>query len=1278
MQKHITADNTHNACNRSDRTHVRVVIVTLDNHLASTISRVNKQLAADNSGITVSMHAAGEWGRDEQRLKQCHEDIAVADIVIVTMLFMEDHINAVLEPLKQRRDHCDAMICCMCSGNIVKLTRMGRFAMNGTDGRASAFFKRLRQSRSKKKSATSGKLQMAMLRRIPRILRFIPGTAQDIRHYFLVLQYWLAGSDINALNMIRMVVNEYADGDRLPVRGSFAVELPRHYLDVGLYHPALAERMSDRLADLPYKRHASKGRVGLLLMRSYVLAGNTAHYDAVISTLEANGYAVVPAFASGLDARPAIDQYFMSDGKPQIDALLSLTGFSLVGGPAYNDAAAAQACLSKLNVPYLSAMGLEFQTMEQWERSEQGLLPVESAMMVAIPELDGAIHPTVFGGRNVSTATEPGNDMLPHPERVARLCERIGKLISLRKTLRSERRIAIVIFNFPPNAGAVGSAAHLSVFESVYNTLHAMAQQGYTVDLPESVDALRESVLHGNAAQYGTDANVLHAIPVDEHIKRETHLDEIEQTWGSAPGKQLSNGREIFILGKRFGNVDVCVQPGFGYEGDPMRLLFERGFAPTHAFSAFYRYLREDINADAVLHFGTHGALEFMPGKQTGMSAACWPERLIGALPNYYLYAANNASEGSIAKRRAGATLISYLTPPVTHAGLYKGLLDLQSSIDRWRAIAPSERDNHAELIDLIKTQTDAIDLDVDVSTVSIDVDHDVDSYVDACRAALSELENTLIPHGLHVVGQTTKREQRKELLSAIASAETSMQSGSDGDSAISDADVEVMIDNIIKLAPGEQLNGEQLASEHRRDESENEKRENVLHALQTTLTHINSELQQDAELPAIINALDGHYTEPVVGGDLLRTPEILPTGRNLHGFDPFRMPSASAIHSGDLAATSLIERHMQDGNRFPETVAIVLWGTDNLKTEGAPIAQAMSLMGAAPRFDNYGRLCGASLIPLETLGRPRIDVVMTLSGIFRDLLPQQTRLLAEAAWLAASAENESVELNFVRKNALAYQQENQCDLETAALRVFSNADGAYGSNLNHLIDDGSWSDSDELADVFAKRKSFAYSRHGNNHQDAHLFEAVLSRVELATQNLDSVEIGVTSIDHYYDTLGGISRCAQRANPAKQAPKLYISDDTRGEARVRTLSEQVELETRTRALNPKWYEQMLEHGYEGVKHIEMHVTNTVGWSATTEQVKPWVYQQLTDTFLLDEKMRNRLADLNPDASLRVVNRLHEAHERNYWQPDEETLAALHAAGEDLEDRLEGIMEGVRA
>lgn len=382
-------------------------------------------------------------------------------------------------------------------------------------------------------------------------------------------------------------------------------------------------------------------------------------------------------------------------------------------------------------------------------------------------------------------------------------------------------------------------------------------------------------------------------------------------------------------------------------------------------------------------------------------------------------------------------------------------------------------------------------------------------------------------------------------------------------------------------------------------------------------------------------------------------------------------------MEDGRRQAERLLARHAADGDGAPpETVAIVLWGTDNLKTEGGPISQALWLMGAEPRHDSYGRVCGARLVPLEQLGRPRIDVMMTLSGIFRDLLPLQTRLLAEAALLAAEAD-EPVELNYVRKHALAHVAAHGGTISEAALRVFGNADGAYGANVNHLLQSGSWNEEDELADAYVKRKGFAYGVDGRPVRQDAVLSAVLASVEVTYQNLDSVELGVTTLDQYFDTLGGVSRAVRRARGGADAT-VYVGDQTRGAGTVRTLSEQVALETRTRALNPKWYEGMLAHGYEGVRQIEEHVTNTMGWSATTGQVAPWVYQHLAQTYMLDPAMRERLAKLNPTASVRIANRLIEAHERRYWQPDNEMLERLRHAGEELEDRLEGVSVGAAA
>jgi magnesium chelatase subunit H len=1260
---------------RTQKKSMNMVLITMDTHLNSAARRAERELQKTIPGLSLKIHSASEYAASEKLLTECKNDIAAGDIVIVTMLFLEDHYLPIIDNLRARREQCDAMLCAMSAGDVTKLTRLSKLDMSLPASPLMTLMKKLRPTSkdkdgNSKGGGTAGAKQMKMLRLIPQVLRFIPGTAQDLRAYFLSLQYWLGGSQENLFNLMSYLINRYAAGARASLRENAKAIDPVAYPDLGVYHPRMKGQLSERLQDLPVvvPKAKARGKVGILLLRSYLVSGNSGHYDPVITALEAQGLQVIPAFSSGLDSRPAIDAFFTHNGEASIDALISLTGFSLVGGPAYNDAKAAEEVLAKLNVPYIAAHPVEFQNLEQWGGSDRGLLPVESTIMVAIPELDGSTVPMVYGGRpgaagktchgchKECTFTEAHNpqDMFTCIERVGMLAARVGKLVDLRRSERAQRKVAIVLFNFPPNAGNIGSAAYLSVFESVHNLLLGMKARGYTVDVPTTTDELREQLLKGNAQQYGADANVHTLISANDHVKRERWLKEIEAQWGPAPGKQLSNGSSIFVLGKQFGNILLAVQPSFGYEGDPMRLLFEHGFAPTHAFSAFYRYLREDFAANAVVHFGTHGALEFMPGKQTGMSGACWPDRLIDDLPNIYLYASNNPSEGAIAKRRSGATLVSYLTPPVTQAGLYAGLADLKVSIERWRSLEPELENESCDLAVLIQAQAAEIDLCSADPLWDVADKRALEGLVSNLYTDLLELEYTLIPHGLHIVGAVPPLAERFGLLKAMADVAL--------DHPVDDSVVQELLEGQI---PSDVVSRHQDLLQHGSQVT--------LETLFAKMIRANQLMSQETEVTGMLDALDCRFIRPAAGGDVMRNPEVLPTGRNLHGFDPFRIPSIFAVKDGAKQAEKIVQKFIDDGNAIPESIAMVLWGSDNLKSEGGQIGQALALMGALPRFDSYGRLAGAQLIPLAELGRPRIDVVITLSGIFRDLLPLQIKLLAEAAFMAASAD-EPLEQNFIRKHSLAYQAEHGCDLETAALRVYGNADGAYGSNVSNMVENSVWEEEDELAETYTRRKGFAFGRAGKPIQNNALLKSVLANVEMTYQNLDSMELGVTTIDNYFDTLGGITRAVKRAKGGTDVP-VYIGDQTKGEGTVRTLSEQVTLETRTRMLNPKWYEGMLQHGYEGVRQIEVHITNTMGWSATTGQVQPWVYKQLTETFMLDPEMRERLAKLNPTAAARLANRLTEASQRNYWQPDSAMLSAMQQANDELEDRLEGVYEG---
>jgi magnesium chelatase subunit H len=1207
---------------------MRFVLVTLDHHLAAAFGRVRSRLEAGIPGLSLEMHVAADWEGDPEAPARVRASLERADLVVVTQVFMPAMSEVILPTLRARREEYRALVCLLSEGPVTRLTRMGRFRMGGTGGEGGAapgdgsggggrwlagLLRKLRGADSSGGGAAgAGRRELRMLRRIPKILRFVPGTAQDVRAWFLCLQYWLSGSEENLEAMVRFLLGRYGDAEE----GAGALPEPREYPECGLWHPELPGiGITERLADLPGFGGAGAGStggdggrpaVGLLLMRSYLLAGNTAHYAAMVRALEARGLRVVPAFAAGLDNGPVLERWFTGAGgdRVRIEALVSLTGFSLVGGPAYSDAPRARALLEELDVPYLVLQPLEFQSVEGWRADPRGIVPLQAALGVALPELDGAVAPTVFAGRS---ADDPSGSMQPVADGVARVADRVAGWVRLRRTARRDRKVAVVVFNFPPNAGAVGTAAYLDVWGSLHRALEELRGAGYdTGELPADADQLRGALLGGNRERFGTAANVHHRIPVNDHVAREPWLAEIEAVWGAAPGRSLTDGSSLLVQGARFGNVFVGVQPPFGWEGDPMRLLFEGGFAPTHAFSAFYRWVREDFGAEAILHFGTHGAVEFMPGKHVGLSGACWPERILGTTPLLYLYAANNPSEGTMAKRRGGAVTVSHLTPPLLRAGLYRGLLELRGTVDRLRGLPPGEERSEG----IAAASALAAELEL---AAGVDAELDPVGWVEGLHARLREMEEALIPHGLHVLGRIPGDEERAELVAAA-----------------------------VEMAPGEEV--------------------------EERARRLDAALRSSGEPEGLLRALDGRFVPPAPAGDLLRTPELLPTGRNLTAFDPWRMPTPWAFREGRSQAERILERHMAEGHPFPRRMGLVLWGTDTLKREGAPVAQALALLGAEPRFDGYGRLAGARLLPLEELGRPRVDVVITVSGIFRDLLPLQLRLLAEAAWLAAYAE-EPEAMNPVRAHALAHAGATGCSLDEAALRVFSNADGAYGAQVNQMVDGSTWGDDAELGEGFLGRKGFGYGRDGRSRPARELLAATLASVELTYQNLESVETGVSDLDQYFDSLGGLTRAASNTGGPRPA---YVGDETLGKGKVRTLPEQIELEARTRTLNPRWTEAMLSHGYQGVREVETRVTNHLGWSATTGTVPEWIYRDIGNTYVLDPEMRSRMAALNPDAAFGVARRLLEATDRGYWSPDAETLDALRDAADELEDRLEGI------
>jgi magnesium chelatase subunit H len=541
--------------------------------------------------------------------------------------------------------------------------------------------------------------------RLPGILKFVPtaGALTDAKHYLYLFCYFLQPTPQNIQSMLLYALVHYVRDERLK---KIRVPGPEHQPSVAIYHPA-APALFQTFAEYRkwYRKPLDAGStVGLLLMRPQVISKTTKHYDQLINAIEAEGLSVIPAIATLMDNREAVSQFFVEPAKTtaRVSQIVSLTGFSFVGGPAMNDSAAASEFLRDLNLPYRSVVSLDTQTIEAWSDSQTGLNPVQAGMQIAIPEIDGATEPFVYGG-----IPSRGQEPVPLEDRCTRLARRLRRWNNLQTATRDQIKLAIVLFCFPPNKGNIGTAADLDVFPGVFDVLKRLSEEGYRVELPESADALRQKLIGGNSEQYGAPANVAYRMSIQEYRKLCPYVRDVESDWGPPPGTINSFGNELLIQGLTLGNVFIGVQPTFGFEGDPMRLMMARGGSPHHGFMAFYTYISKVFNGDGIIHFGTHGALEFMPGKQVGLSGECWPDRLIDELPNFYVYSVNNPSEGSIAKRRSYAELISYLTPPIENAGLYKELSELKDMVMAYRqSTNQSEKIRLYESIEELTRQT--------------------------------------------------------------------------------------------------------------------------------------------------------------------------------------------------------------------------------------------------------------------------------------------------------------------------------------------------------------------------------------------------------------------------------------------------------------------------------------------------------------------------------------------------------------------------------------------
>lgn len=1312
--RHIVPDSLQG------RALIKVVYVVLEPQYQSALSAAVRSINLTHPTLAVEISGyLIEELRDPENYQAFQQDVAEANVFIGSLIFLEDLAEKVVAAVEPHRDRLDVAVVFPSMPQVMRLNKMGSFSMANLGQSQSAIAQFMRK-RKEQSGASFQDGMLKLLQTLPKVLKYLPiDKAQDARNFMLSFQYWLGGSQDNLENFLLMLADKYIPSTQHQV----SFQDPVTYPDMGIWHPLAPQMFEDARGYLQWfnartdisedLKDPLAPTIGLILQRTHLVTGDDAHYVAMVQEMESMGARVIPVFAGGLDFSKPVETFFYGiDGQsPLVDTVVSLTGFALVGGPARQDHPKAIEALKRLNRPYMVALPLVFQTTEEWQDSELGLHPIQVALQIALPELDGAIEPIILSGRDGATGKA-----IALQDRVETVAQRALKWANLRRKPKLEKKVAITVFSFPPDKGNVGTAAYLDVFGSIYKVIEALKQNGYDVqNLPENAMALMEEVLHDAQAQYSSpELNIAYKMPVQEYEALTPYSTRLQESWGPPPGHLNSDGQNLLVYGKHYGNVFIGVQPTFGYEGDPMRLLFSRSASPHHGFAAYYTYLNKIWKADAVLHFGTHGSLEFMPGKQIGMSTECYPDSLIGTIPNLYYYAANNPSEATIAKRRSYANTISYLTPPAENAGLYKGLKELSELIASYQTLKDSGRG--VPIVNTIMDKCRMVNLDKDIVLPEQDAKdmsaEERDAIVGKVYIKLMEIESRLLPCGLHVIGKPPTAAEAIATLVNIASLDRSEEGipslprllaesiGRDLEEifrnsdrgVLDDVDTLQSINQATRAAVSALVQAQadadgRVSRVSRLNFFNMGKKEPWLEALQQAgyakvdaerlkplveyLEFCLKQIVADNELGALLKALEGEYIIPGPGGDPVRNPDVLPTGKNIHALDPQSIPTAAAVQSAKTVVDRLLDRQRAETGAWPETIAFVLWGTDNIKTYGESLAQILWMVGVRPLPDSLGRVNKLELIPLEELGRPRVDVVVNCSGVFRDLFINQMALLDRAIKMAAEAE-EPLEMNFVRKHALKQAEELGVNLRQAATRVFSNASGSYSSNINLAVENSTWESEAELQEMYLKRKSFAFSADnpGMMEQSRQIFETALKTADVTFQNLDSSEISLTDVSHYFDS-DPTKVVATLRGDGKQ-PQSYIADTTTANAQVRSLSETVRLDARTKLLNPKWYEGMLSHGYEGVRELSKRLVNTMGWSATAGAVDNWVYEDVNTTFIQDEQMRERLKNLNPHSFRKVVTTLLEVNGRGYWETSESNLDMLRELYQELEDRIEGI------
>ncbi|MDT0202181.1 cobaltochelatase subunit CobN [Nocardioides sp. AE5] len=1057
-----------------------------------------------------------------------------------------------------------------------------------------------------------------------------------------------------------------------------------------------------------------RARIGVLYYRAHEASGNAGFAHALADAIDATGEAVgLPIFSSSLRSAP--DELY--DALATLDAVVVTV--LAAGGTAPGTASAGEddeawdvERMEALDIPVLQGLCLTSSRAE-WEASDDGVTPLDSANQIAIPEFDGRIITAPFSFKEIDPDDPAG---LPRYVADAERCARVAGIAvnhaRLRHIAPQERRIALMLSAYPTKHARIGNAVGLDTPVSAIRLLRRMRDAGYDLggpggevtrflDLDDDTEA-GNGLIHALIAAGGQDEEWLTAAQLSESHVRIGKADyeawtadlpaalreEIVEAWGAAPGTLFVNDAgEIVLATLRAGNIVVMIQPPRGFGENPVAIYHDPELAPSHHYLAAYRWLQapqdqHGFGAHAVVHLGKHGSLEWLPGKNAALAATCATDAAIGNLPMVYPFLVNDPGEGAQAKRRAHATIVDHLIPPMARAESYGDIARLEGLMEEYDRIAAMDPAKLPAIRGEIWQLMKAAELHRDLGMEERPEDDDFDDFMLHIDGWLCEIKDAQIRDGLHVLGQAPEGEGRVNLVLSILRAaqiwggnQASLPGlrsalGLKEEAPATEVDaIEQRARTLVQAM--EDANWDPTAVDDVLAAHEPDPDPALAAILDFAATQVVPRLAKTTdELDAVLHALDGGFIPAGPSGSPLRgLVNVLPTGRNFYTVDPRAVPSRLAWETGQAMASSLIARHVAETGKEPRSVGLSAWGTSAMRTSGDDIAEVLALVGVRPEWDEASRrVTGLSLIPLEELGRPRIDVTVRISGFFRDAFPHVIAMLDDAIRMAAEAD-EPDEQNFVRAHAQADLAEHG-DARRATTRIFGSRPGSYGAGILQVIESGNWRDDKDLAEVYTAWGGFAYGRDLDGAPASADMEANYRRITVAAKNIDTREHDIADSDDYFQYHGGMIATV-RALTGK-APRAYVGDSTTPDAvRTRTLAEETARVFRSRVVNPRWISAMQRHGYKGAFELAATVDYLYGFDATAGVVHDWMYEKLAQEYVLDETNQEFMKQANPWALRGIIERLDEAAERGLWaEPDPDLVAAMQQVYLDLEGDLE--------